>query len=148
MTYLHKDVDETLRKYPSAALIHRVCIKDIDLPTTNLHVDKGVDIVISVLGIHRDPEIYLDPDKFDPERFNEENIASRHPCHYLPFGDGPRICIGMNMSYLMVKVEIIYRLSKYRISLVPETPIPLEFDTGTLILTSKSDICIRVEPRR
>ena len=148
MTYLHKVVQETLRKYPPAPSIHRVCTKDIDLPTTNLHVDKGVDIVIPILGIHRDPEIYPDPDKFDPERFNQENIASRHPCNYLPFGDGPRKCIGIKLGYSMVKVGIISMLSKYRISLVPETPIPLEFDTGTLILTSKSDICIRVEPRR
>ena len=147
MTYLHKVVEEVLRKYPAAATIHRVCTKDIDLPTTNLHVDKGIDIVIPVLGIHRDPEIYPDPDKFDPERFNEENIASTHPCNYLPFGDGPRICIGMRFGYLVVKVGIINILSKYRISVIPGTPIPLEFDPGTLILSSKSDICIRIEPR-
>lgn len=83
-----------MRLYPGLAFLNRVCTKDIDLPTTNLHVKKGVDVVIPVLGIHLDSDIYPDPLKFDPERFTEENIAARHSYAYLPFGEGPRICIG------------------------------------------------------
>ena len=79
--------------------LHRVCTKDIDLPTTNLRVRKGIDVVIPTLGIHMDPEIYPDPMKFDPERFDEQNIAARHPYTYLPFGEGPRICIGNFYQY-------------------------------------------------
>ncbi|XP_071648319.1 probable cytochrome P450 6d4 isoform X2 [Temnothorax longispinosus] len=94
MTYLHKVVNETMRKYPPLPVLNRICTKEIDLPTTNIRVPKGTLITIPVLGLHRDPSIYPDPDKFDPERFNANEIARRHPYAYLPFGEGPRICIG------------------------------------------------------
>ena len=74
--------------------LNRMCTKEITLATTNLKIEKGTDVMIPVLGLHRDPEHYPDPEKFDPERFNEENVAKRHPYTYLPFGEGPRICIG------------------------------------------------------
>lgn len=147
MAYLHKAVSETLRKYPPVPMLNRVCTKDIDLPTTNLHMSKGVDVVIPVLGIHRDPEIYPDPDKFDPGRFTEENIASRHPYTYLPFGEGPRVCIGMRFAYAQTKVGLISTLSKYRVRLGPNTPVPLEFDPGLPVLTAKGGIELIVEPR-
>lgn len=87
---------ETMRKYPPVPVLNRVCTKDLDLPTTNIHVPEGTLITIPVFGLHRDPSIYPDPDKFDPERFNVDKIATRHPYAYLPFGEGPRICIGEN----------------------------------------------------
>ncbi|XP_043286854.1 cytochrome P450 6k1-like [Venturia canescens] len=147
MTYLHKAVSETMRKYPPVPMLNRVCTKDIDLPTTSLHISKGVDVVIPVLGLHRDPEIYPDPNKFDPERFNEENIASRHPYTYLPFGEGPRICIGMRFGYAQTKVGLICTLSKYRVRLAPNTPVPLEFDPGVPVLTARGGIELIIEPR-
>ncbi|XP_046466088.1 probable cytochrome P450 6a14 [Neodiprion pinetum] len=94
MRYLYKVVSETLRKYPAVPILNRECTAEIDLPETGLHVEKGTAIIVPVYGLHNDPEIYPDPEKFDPERFTEEKIASRHPYAYLPFGEGPRNCIG------------------------------------------------------
>lgn len=51
--------------------------------------------MISSLGLHRDPEYFPEPMKFDPHRFDEDVKSSRHQYSYLPFGEGPRICIGM-----------------------------------------------------
>ncbi|XP_011706829.1 PREDICTED: probable cytochrome P450 6a13, partial [Wasmannia auropunctata] len=93
ITYLHKVINETMRKYPPVPILNRICTKEINLPTTNIHVPKGTLITIPVLGLHRDPSIYPDPDKFDPERFNADKIEERHPYTYLPFGEGPRNCI-------------------------------------------------------
>lgn len=128
-------------------MLNRVCTKDIVLPTTSLHMSKGVDVVIPVLAIHRDPEIYPDPEKFDPERFTEANIASRHPYTYLPFGEGPRVCIGMRFAYAQTKVGLISILSKYRVRLGPKTSVPLEFDPGLPVLSAKGGIELIVEPR-
>ncbi|XP_046751463.1 cytochrome P450 6A1-like isoform X2 [Diprion similis] len=108
MPYLHKVVSETLRKYPSVPILNRDCNQDVQLPGINLSITKGTAIVIPLLGLHMDPEVYPEPDKFDPERFNDDNIARRHRYAYLPFGEGPRICIG-ELSLVIVEHSQVVR---------------------------------------
>lgn len=103
---------ETLRKYPSLPFLNRECTKDIDLPGVNIRVETGTPIIIPVLGIHSNSDIYQNPDKFDPERFSEENIARRHQYAYLAFGEGPRNCIG-TVSYRSSDRFIIMRICDY-----------------------------------
>lgn len=85
---------ETLRKYPPIPGAPRVCTKDYTIPGTNITVEAGTHFSIPIMGIHHDPEYYPNPEVFDPERFSEENKAKRPPYTHVPFGDGPRICIG------------------------------------------------------
>lgn len=61
---------------------------------TKVSIPKDLRVWIPVYSIQRDAQIYPNPDTFDPERFSDENIKARHPSFYLPFGDGPRNCIG------------------------------------------------------
>jgi cytochrome P450 len=63
-------------------------------------VEKGVQLVIPTEALHSDPQYFPEPDKFDPERFSEETKSSRHHYVYLPFGEGPRICIGNGANIL------------------------------------------------
>ena len=70
-------------------------MEDYTLKGTKLTISKGTKVYIPVYGFHYDPDVYPDPEKFDPERFNEEAVAARHPMSYQPFGSGPRNCIGM-----------------------------------------------------
>lgn len=93
---------ETLRKHPSLPFLNRICIEDCDIPNTNIRIEKGTKIIICMNAIHRDPDIFPDPDKFDPLRFTKENIASRHSCTYFPFGEGPRACIGLSSSITFI----------------------------------------------
>lgn len=60
--------------------------------------------MISVTGLQSDPNIFPDPEKFDPTRFSKENVATRSPYVYLPFGDGPRVCIG-NLKFEYIKLK-------------------------------------------
>lgn len=61
---------------------------------TKITIPKGTKVWVPVYGIQHDPNIYPKPEVFDPERFEDDAFASRHPMSYLPFGDGPRNCIG------------------------------------------------------
>lgn len=85
---------ETLRKYPVVPFLNRELINDYTFENSKITIPKGLKIWIPVYGIHHDPDIYPNPEKFDPERFSEDKIKKRHPMHYLPFGHGPRNCIG------------------------------------------------------
>jgi len=107
--YICLHIAETMRKYPPVTVLNRICTKKIDL-RTNIHVPEGTSITIPVFGLHRDPSIYPDPDKFDPERFNSDKVAARHPYAYLPFGEGPRVCIGKND---LVFYQSCYKLHNY-----------------------------------
>jgi cytochrome P450 family 6 len=93
--YLHKVIQESLRKYPPIPNTQRRCTKDYQIPNTTLTIQKGTSIQFNMYSIHRDPEYYPEPEKFDPERFSDENIKARHPMAFIPFGDGPRNCIGI-----------------------------------------------------
>lgn len=88
-------VSETLRKYPALPVLHRKCTEDCFIEEAGITVEKGQIFLIPVLGLHYDPEYFPDPEKFDPERFNAENKPNIKPYTYLPFGEGPRNCIGM-----------------------------------------------------
>ncbi|XP_011164433.3 probable cytochrome P450 6a14 isoform X2 [Solenopsis invicta] len=147
MTYLHKVINETLRKYPSLPILNRICTEEIDLPTTNIRIPKGTLITVPVLGVHRDPSIYPDPDKFDPERFNVDKVKERHPYAYIPFGEGPRNCIGSRFGYLQMKIGLVSLLSKYKFKLHSRTPVPLNFSERSIVLTAKSGVHLIIKPR-
>ncbi|XP_024874731.1 probable cytochrome P450 6a13, partial [Temnothorax curvispinosus] len=114
MPYLTKVINETLRKYPPLPMLNHICTKNINLPTTNIHLPKGTSIFIPILRLHWDPSIYPDSDKFDPERFNADEKARMHPYAYLPFGEGPRICIGARFGHVQTKVGLVSLLFKYK----------------------------------
>jgi len=86
---------ECFRMYPSGFATERLCTKTYKIPNTKVEIKKGTVVILPVCGIHQDPKIYPNPTKFDPERFNAENKGKRSPYHFIPFGHGPRNCIGM-----------------------------------------------------
>lgn len=92
MKYLDQCVDEALRKYPPVPFLNRQCMKTYK--AQGLVIEEGTLLAISTLGLHYDSKHFPDPECFDPERFSNQNKANRSAMCYLPFGDGPRNCIG------------------------------------------------------
>ncbi|XP_071652895.1 probable cytochrome P450 6a23 [Temnothorax longispinosus] len=148
MENLEKVIDETLRKYPPLPMLNRICTKDITLSsTTDIHLPKGTSILIPILGLHRDPSIYPDPDKFNPDRFNLDEKARRHGYSYLPFGQGPRICIGAKFGKMQTKVGLVSLLSKYKFKPHSQTAVPFIFNEKSFGLAVKGGIHLIIEQR-
>jgi cytochrome P450 family 6 len=95
---------ETLRIYPIAGLLARECTKRYTIPETNVQIEVGTVVTIPVYGLHHNAEYFPNPKVFDPDRFTEEVKKTRPQFTYLPFGDGPRQCIGnLLLSYIIHK---------------------------------------------
>ncbi|XP_030388126.1 uncharacterized protein LOC115634502 [Scaptodrosophila lebanonensis] len=148
MQYLEQVVMETLRKYPVLGHLSRVSNADYLLDDPKHYIQKGTVVVISALGVHYDPDIYPDPEKFQPERFTEENIASRPPCTWLPFGDGPRNCIGSRFGLMQTCIGLASLLKNYKFSTTPETQIPLKLVNKNILLSAENGIHLKVEKIR
>ncbi|RZB39764.1 p450 domain containing protein [Asbolus verrucosus] len=140
MKYMDQVINETLRKYPPIPLLTRKCVKDYKVPGEDLVIEKGTTVAISVLGIHYDEEYYPDPEKFDPERFNEENKSSRHTYAHIPFGEGPRMCIGMRFGLMQSKVGLTALLRKYKFTVNNKTKEPLNMKVRSLVLAVEGEI--------
>lgn len=118
---------------------------DYPVPNSQHIIEKGTSIVIPVSAIHRDPEYYEDPEKFDPERFTPDKIAKRHSAAYLPFGMGPRNCIGARFGKMQVKLGLITLLSKYRVECCPRTEIPIILDKKNFLIATKNGIYLNIK---
>jgi cytochrome P450 family 6 len=145
MKYLNHVLDETLRKYPPVPFITRDCVEDYKVPNQDVIIEKGTRVVIPIFGIHYDEDYYPDPEKFDPERFNEENSSSRHQYAHIPFGEGPRICIGLKFGMMQSKVGLTSLLRKYNFTLNPKTKQPLTFQSNSFVLAADGEVWLDAE---
>ncbi|KAG8039642.1 hypothetical protein G9C98_000371 [Cotesia typhae] len=143
--YLDMVVAETLRKYPPLPFLDRLTKENYKLPNSDLIVEKGTPVFISMTGLHYDPEYFPDPNKYDPERFSEANKKSRKQGVYIPFGDGPHICIGLRIGLLQTKLGLIKLLPKYEFSPSKETMIPLRLSPKATITTADGGVFLNVK---
>ncbi|XP_075210857.1 putative cytochrome P450 6a17 [Lycorma delicatula] len=148
MTYMDRVVEETLRKYPPVSILTRECVADYKLKESNLEIKRGLRITIPLYGIHYDPEYYPDPEHFNPDNFTEEAKKSRHHYTWLPFGEGPRNCIGMRFGILQVKTGLASLLSNYSFHRTPETQVPIVLSTKSFVTTAKDGIKLKISKRQ
>ncbi|RZC38786.1 p450 domain containing protein, partial [Asbolus verrucosus] len=140
MKYMNQVIDESLRMYPPASLTNRKCVKDYKVPDDDITIEKGTSVIIPILGIHYDEEYYPNPEKFDPERFTEENKNSRHPYAHLPFGEGPRNCIGMRFGLMQAKVGLTSMIRNFQFTVSRKTKEPLKMQVNSVILAAEGDV--------
>ncbi|KAJ3651670.1 hypothetical protein Zmor_017694 [Zophobas morio] len=143
--YLTQVIDETFRMHPPVPTLNRKCTKDYKVENQDAVIEEGTPVLISVLGIHYDKDYYPNPEKFDPERFSDENRKSRHHYAHLPFGDGPRNCIGMRFGLLQSKMGLVSLIRNFKFSLNEKTKQPLIYKPNSLVLSVEGEVWLNAE---
>ncbi|XP_072799386.1 cytochrome P450 3A24-like isoform X1 [Vicugna pacos] len=144
MEYLDMVVNETLRIFPLAGRLERVCKKDVEI--NGVFIPKETVVMVPVYALHKDPALWTEPEEFRPERFSKKNQDSINPYTYLPFGTGPRNCIGMRFAMMSMKLALTKVLQNFSFKPCKETQIPLELGTQGL-MHPKKPIILQVVPR-
>jgi len=146
MPYVDAVMSETLRLYPPAVRFDRTCQEDYQL-TDQVRIPKGSILCVPVYAIHHSSENYEDPEKFDPERFLVKEKRNTNPFAFLPFGYGPRNCIGMRFAQLEFKLALSNVVRRFRIEPCAKTePMPVELST-TSLLKAKNPIRLNFKRR-
>lgn len=150
MPYMDAVVSEALRKWPPTASTDRVCVKPYELNVDGrqrpLRLCIGDVLMVPILGLHRDERYWPDAMRFDPERFAADRRPEIVPFTYLPFGGGPRSCIGefsfcsqgasvrhficislsaSRFALITIKAMLFELLATFEVHIAPTTQIPL-----------------------
>uniref|UniRef100_A0A182MJS7 Cytochrome P450 n=1 Tax=Anopheles culicifacies TaxID=139723 RepID=A0A182MJS7_9DIPT len=147
MRYLEACIKEGLRLYPSIPIIGRRLTEDVRL--TDHLLPAGTNAVIVVYQLHRDPAVFPNPERFNPDHFltDASDVSTkRHPFAYIPFSAGPRNCIGQKFGALEAKAVLASVLRRYRVEAVDRRENLTLY--GELVLRSKGGLKIRITKRK
>lgn len=103
---------------------------------------------IPIYGIHHDPTYFPNPDKFDPERFSDENKHNIQPGTYLPFGIGPRNCIGSRFALMEIKTMMYFLVLHFSIEKNEKTQIPLKLKKTPFAIAVENGVQLEFRPRQ
>ncbi|KAF5286988.1 hypothetical protein FQA39_LY16102 [Lamprigera yunnana] len=152
MKYMDMVITESLRKWTPPVNIIRVCNKPYTVEAVgdepSVHLKKGAIVWIPIHASHRNPEIYPNPDRFDPERFSDENKSTMHPYSFFSFGVGPRMCIGNRFALMEIKLLFSYMLRTFNIVVNDKTVTPIKICPKSHRVIAKYPIWLNLERRR
>ncbi|XP_067011416.2 LOW QUALITY PROTEIN: cytochrome P450 4C1 [Anabrus simplex] len=144
MKYLSRVIKEAMRLFPAVTVIAREVQEELELSTCTL--PAGCLCLVVSYFVHRDPRYFPDPERFDPDRFLHERSKDRHPYSYIPFGAGPRICVGFKYAERAMYVMLGTVLRKYRVLPVITHEDLQKLELG-LVLRPVSNFLIKMLPR-
>ncbi|CAN2391852.1 Cytochrome P450 [Pristimantis euphronides] len=144
LPYMDMVICEALRMYPPAFRFAREAAADCTV--MGCKIPAGAVLEIPIICMQNDPQYWPQPETFRPERFTAEEKQRRHPFLYLPFGAGPRSCMGMRLAILEAKITLYRILQKFRFEICPRTQIPLQVTTVST-LRPKDGVHVRVGAR-
>jgi len=126
LPYCTQVVKENLRMFPPAPGFVKGSPPDRATTLGPYHIPPGTDIVVPTFGLHFNPQVYDDPQRFDPDRWSPKQSAKRSPYAWLPFSYGKRACIGMNLSLIEQRVALVEVVRKFHLRVDPSTKIRVE----------------------
>lgn len=118
---------------------------DYKIPETEIFLKKGEKIVIPTYSLHHDPEYYPNPEKFNPDRFLPEEVQKRNQYTYMPFGEGPRACIGLRFGLMQSRIGLATLLNNFKFSTCKETPMPMKFLPNARVLQISGGLWLDVQ---
>jgi len=154
MEYLNAVLYEALRMYPIGTMLDRLCVKDFELPPTlpgsnSFTMKKGQSLWVPVYALHHDPKYFEEPKRFDPSRFLGERKRNTLNCGaYLPFGMGPRMCIGNRFSLLEMKVLFFHLLARCDLKPGEKTKLPLKLARDGFAVKAEGGFWLDVTARK
>jgi cytochrome P450 len=117
-------IDEAMRLYSPFWMIDRVAVADDEID--GIFIPAGLMVLPYIYGLHRDPQLWPDPEMFDPSRFEDEAVKRRHPSAHIPFGGGPRKCIGSNMALLQMLLTLAVFIRRYDFELASAKDVEID----------------------
>ena len=142
--YLDQVICEVLRLSGPAFLLIRQCAEVTTCK--GIRFPKGIDVYIPAYVLHRDPEVWDNPLEFNPDNFSPEAKSKRDPYSFLPFGTGPRQCIGMRLALLEMKQGLLEIMQRFKFERAPETVPTLEH-RAVLLMAPKETIFVKIRAR-
>ncbi|XP_035702071.1 cytochrome P450 6k1 isoform X2 [Folsomia candida] len=147
MGFLDNFIAETLRLYPGVPRLERKCVLDYPIPNSTHVIPKGTIVIVVAESVHKDAQYWTNPLRFDPDRFNLENKAIQNNNAYMPFGIGPRNCIGIKFALVETKLALATLVKHYEISGTETTQdyVPVKDLFG---YKTHPDLKLRFKPRK
>lgn len=141
LEYLTQIIEESMRLYPPAWITDRIAAEDDYFE--GIHIPKGVVVIAYFYGVHRSDKLWTDPHSFDPDRFSKANKKLHAPYSYLPFGAGPRLCIGNSFAIMEMQLVLAAMLQRYDFTLMPDHEVTPQ---ALITLRPRHGVRMRVKP--
>lgn len=120
-------------------------MEDYEVPGNPKYViKKGMPVLIPISAIHHDECYYPNPEQFNPDNFAPEIVAQRDSILYMPFGEGPRNCIGMRFGKMQAMIGLTMLLKHFKFSVCSKTPIPMTFDKKNMLVSPEKGVILNV----
>lgn len=143
LPYTRMVIDETMRLYPAAWTLTRQAVNQDEIG--GYLIPAGSSVLLNIYTLHHHPDYWENPERFDPERFSPERSADRHKYAFIPFGGGPRKCIGEPLALAEAQLVTATIAQQYRLRLLPgQNTDPF----ALFVLQTRNGLRMRLEERK
>eukprot|EP00118_Oscarella_pearsei_P024335 m.304183 g.304183 ORF g.304183 m.304183 type:complete len:456 (+) comp40844_c0_seq46:5172-6539(+) len=144
LTYLTMCIKESLRQRPPTFEFSRSFKKDTEIAPGKI-IPAFTEVSVNLYALHHNPDLWNDPEKFDPTRFTSENSKNRSPYAYIPFSAGPRNCLGQHFAMHELQVIVVQIIRKFNLNVLEGHPVLMH---STFVLTAKHGIKLHFQLRQ